>query len=1382
MKRLLCVVIFVTLTTNRLLGQDTELNFDHINYDEVFSPSTVTDITQSKKGFLWIGTDDGIFRYDGYGFNKYAREKNPKSGLSNNHINVIFEDSRENLWVGTYHGVNVLLKNSNCFTQIDVINFKGGRNFITSIIEDNKQNIWIGTLGGVKHYNPETKLLDNIVTNTDFILNRSRVLSLFFTPEYGLIAGTSDGIQLFDPETKKLNTLPEAFLADKEFLKAKIWKITKEENGDLWFATETNGVYHYNVQNKGLTQYSCKPGSKNTLSSNWVNDIIIINENTIWFATKNGLCIFNKKEQRFTQYNHDPLISYSITDNDVKCFFKDRTGCIWVGTTSGGLDFYNKAHSNFFRIGERTHFNFGLSNPIVCSAIKENKYTLWAGTHGGGLNYIDIKTNTSESYLIDSKDPKSNRNFINVIANKDRNQLLCGTNEGLFAFDKNNKIFKQIPILNKGTQENVRPITSLVSENEEIWVGTEGNGLKHILKDGTVESYKNDWSVNSLSDNFISDIENLKDGLWVATQNGLNYFDKTLKKVTKTYQVHTNRPIRNNSLVSLFIDSKKRLWVGADYYGLFCLNETTDTFYVLDKENGFTDAAVKSITEDSKGNLWVASEDFLYKITINRSDSDLTSSDLKVTKFTSKDGISVKQFYINSAEQLNQDQLVFGGSKGLLIFNPEKVNKLINDGEIVLTKLIINNEVIDNGNENSILEKPISETSEITINYDQGYVGLEFSSFNFIDPKRNVYSYKLDSSFREDQWHTTGTQNRIYISNLSPGNYTFSIRSTTEEKGTSAHIKTLKINVLPPWWRTWSAYLAYSITLGIIIFIIIRFINNRVQLKRKLFMEHLENERKQETFNMQLNFFTNISHEIRTPLTLIKGPVEELLTLKTTPFIEERLKMVQQNSNRLLKLVNELLEFRKAEKGYMKIYCEKQDIVPFCLDIYETFKGIAVEKHIEYKLVLNSNTIPVFFDKNQLEKVIYNLLSNAFKFTKPNGKIVFAVEEGNIHENKVFITIKDNGIGIPQNCRENIFERFFQGDNSGMHQMGSGIGLALSKSIMELHKGDIVLLDEHESWASTAFQISLPLGKKHLSQDQIIETNTDRKTYLVDSESKLFPLEHAKDNIISQDIDEESNPDKKTILLIEDNKEVRKFIFSVLQNDYHILEFPNGKEAINYMQQEIPDLIISDIMMPQMDGLELCKYIKSNESTNHIPVILLTARASTDHEIEGLSTGADAYISKPFSVSILKLNIINLLSHKEILRQKYSGSFILSLNLDKLVTPEEKFIKKLMNIIEENLENPDFDVNMIVNEIGMSRAVLYKKVNALTNHSVASLIKHFRLKKASMIILNTTYTIAEVACLVGFNDRKHFSKEFKKVYNMSPIEFKNAQQNTSLEQ
>jgi len=1360
-------------------GQETELNFERINDDKSFSQSIISSIEQSDKGFIWFGTGNGLIRYDGYNFIRHVQDKNIGSSLSNNHVNVVFEDKEKRLWVGTNNGLNLFNKNTSKFLRIDIQDeVKGSVNYISSIIQDNQLNILVGTFGGVKRFNPKTNLLDDISKDANSLFKNCRVLSLFNDELYGVFVGTSKGLLCFDSRSGALKELPKIFQNNKSFVNSKIWKIVKEKNGDLWFATETKGAFLYAKTKNILINYTHNYKNPNSLASNWVNDILVKENNTVWFATKEGLSVFNKTENKFTNYIHNTFSNSSLTDNDLKCFLQDKFGSIWLGTLAGGINFYNKANSNFINISETIKPNFGLNNSIITGVVEDFDESLWLGTYGGGLNYLDFKNKKSSYFLASLIDGEKMSNLITVLTKRNNETLLCGTFNGLYEFNKKNKKFKNI-LLSPNKKNEERPITSLTVDGLNIWVGTNGNGLKKVLENGTVENYLADGQTSSISDNFITDIENSYQRLWLATQFGLNIFDKKLNKVTSVYKTGGNYSISSNTLTCLFTDSKGRLWIGTDYDGLNYFDEATQRFYVINESLGLYKGVVKSVSEDKEGNLWVSCDNLLYKIKIIKFQLPFSIDNFEVTSYSSKEGINTKQFSANCSMKISNDKLVFGGFNGLNVFSPENIVKLPNENEIVLTKLMVNNEEVQVGHENLILKNSISETSEINLNYDQGFIGVEFSALNYVNPESNVYEYQLENSLGEDNWYNIGTQHTINLSNLEYGNYVLKIKTSNEVGIWNSNVKQLRINISPPWWKTWWAYLIYLSLLLVFAGIVYRFTKNRIALKRALFLELVENERQQELSQMKLEFFTNISHEFRTPLTLINGPVEELmLSVEKNTQIERKLKTIKQNSDRLLKLINELMDFRKAEKGQMKIYCKNQDIIPFCFEVYESFKGIAVEKNIDYKFVLNVNSVFVYFDQNQLEKVIYNLLSNAFKFTKKNGKIVFSVELKSNLDDQIEIKIKDNGIGIPEVSKKNIFTRFFQVNDRSIQNSGTGVGLALSKSIVELHGGDISLSEEEEeTWATTVFKISLLLGFKHLDDFKIVKNKgvlaiDDTPSVSLNSNEIVLDDENdTEDSVQEETLDD----NRKTLLIIDDNKEVLCFLKDILKIDYRVLKFENAIEALKFMELEIPDLIISDVMMPEMDGYELCKIVKTNQSTNHIPIILLTAKSSTDHKIEGLSTGADSYITKPFSIEVLKLNVINLLNSKDILRQKYSGSFIVDSDLGKLTTPEEVFIKKLMEIIELNIENSEFDVSELVKEIGMSRTVLYKKVQTLTNHSVASLIKHIRLKKAADILTNTSYPVSEVTYMVGFNDRKHFSREFKKVYNLSPSVYKNSQ-------
>lgn len=1366
----LFLFIFLYLNSILTFAQQSDLFFEHINYDVNFSQSTISSIYQTKQGFIWLGTSNGLIRYDGYNFLQYVRNKNEEGSISNNHINTILEDNEKNLWIGTNNGLNYFDKNKNNFVNIDIPPIKGGRNYISTIIQDPFKNIWVGTFGGVKRLDKRSRLLKEISNNSNSIFKNCRVLSLFYDKSYGVFVGTSKGLLIFNPQNGSQNKLPALWSANATFSKSKITKIIKDKNGDLWFATETNGVFLFSKSKNNFTNYLHDVNNKNSISSNWISDILSVDDKTIWFATKNGLSVLNKRNNRFFRYVHNPLTSYSLSDNDIKCLLKDRYGSIWLGTVGGGVNFFHKTNSNFVNITESAKPTFGLNNSLVNAIEKEDNQSLWVGTYGGGLNYFDFKKNKSTSYLIDHFDSEKRSNMITSLAHKNRDILLCGTYNGLFEFNKKSKRFNKIS-LSKDLKSGDRPINSFLMDNGVIWAATNGSGLKKIEKNGSVVSFSDDGAPNSLSDDFVTDIENRNNYLWVATQDGLNLFDKKTGKVSKVYRTGGPNSIANNSLTTMFTDSKKRLWIGADYDGLTYFDEKNRKFYVINKAMGFTDETIKSIAEDAAGNLWVTANDLLFRIKIKKFNPPFKVADVDITTFSSKDGLKVKQFSNNCSLKLDNNQLVLGSSMGLTFFNPSNVVKTQNESDIVLTKLIVNNEEIFPNNEKFPLENCISETSEITLDYGQTYVGIEFSALNFVNASNNNYSYKLEKTFSKDDWHDIGNQHNISLMDLRSGSYVLSIKTSNEEGLWNPSIKTLKINVLPPWWKTWWAYSIYTLLFIVCSIFFFRFIRNRENLKRALFLEHVEKERQQELYKMKLDFFTNVSHEIRTPLTLISGPVQELLNhAESNSDLELKLNIIKRNSDRLLKLVNELMDFRKAEKGSMKIYCEQQDIVPFCFDIYESFRGIAVEKKIDYKFVLNINSVHIYFDKNQMEKVIYNLLSNAFKFTSKNGRITLAVEQKGMDADTIQIKVKDNGIGIPENRKKKIFKNFFQLDDRGSTNMGSGIGLALSKSIVELHHGELNVQTESDASFTTIFTITLKKGKDHFKKSQIVENLIG----ISETASPISDIKTETNISLIEEIPEEVGH-KETLLIIDDNEEVLSFVFDILCDEYRILKFTNAQDALEHMENEIPDLIISDVMMPGMDGFELCKILKTNQNTNHIPVVLLTAKSSTINKIEGLSTGADSYISKPFSTEVLKLNIKNLLTAKEIMRQKYSEKFIATVSeIENIETPEGHFLKKLTQIINDNIDNSNFDVNDLVKEIGMSRTVLYKKVQTLTNQSVASFIKNMRLKKAAYLLLHSSFPVSEITYMVGFNDRKHFSKEFKKLYNLSPTVYKSS--------
>ncbi|MBK0383914.1 response regulator [Pedobacter sp. SD-b] len=1382
-----------------LISEAQTLNFKHISFKEGLAQSPISCFLQDQEGFIWFGNLKGLTRYDGYELKKFSFDINNPHTISNNRVNAILQDSKHQIWIGTSNGLNLYNRNLETFTHIDILEIKGGRNYISSIVEDKQKNIWVGTFGGLKKLNKKTLKLEELGLDTNEPnFKNFAVHSLFVDKDNKIWIGTSNGLKLFDPATGLTRPLPNYFYQNKDFVNNKIFITKQDAKGNLWFGTEISGVFKASSIDQKITNYLFD-SDKNSIASNWVKDILIDGADKIWFATRNGISILNTKNDIFNNYKHEALNPNSLNDNTIWSLLKDKNQCIWVGTFAGGINFYYKGNSNFQNIGESVGKSIGLNHVLVNAITEDPDGLLWVGTFGGGLNLIDRKKGISRYYSINNRGNTSSSNGVKSLADDGKGNLWVGSLNGLGLFNKDTKSYKpyNFKLKNGSLIENL--IMCVLPDKDGVWVGTDGGGLMYVLyngknplvlvKDAGIKNkpYLNNLmmglnktsmmgsslknlnsnKIEGLSDNFLTSL--CKDGndhLWIGTQNGLNYYDIKNKKVLSIYQKvrDTKFQLSNSNVNTIFKDSKNRLWVGTEEGGLNYFDKKDNRFYSIKKNEGLRDDVIHAIVEDKNGNLWLSTDLGICKIHFKKFKLPFQKEDLVIKTYTSNDGLTSNQFSTNAGLRLHTNEIAFGGLNGLSIFYPDKIIKNTAPPKVIITQLLINNKTPKIGEVGSPLSKSITETNKIELAYDQSSFSIKYAALNFIDPDNNIYAYKLDGLPRADEWQNIGKQRVVNFANLSPGSYLFKVKAANSDKVWGYQICALKIIVLPPWWATWWAYLVYVIALSFVLAIIIKFLRNRARLKRDLYLEHVHNIRQEELYQMKLNFFTNISHEIRTPLTLILGPLDKILRNSAAHDFAKPLSTIKNNADRLMKLVTELLDFRKAEEGHMKIHCLQEDIVLFCKKIFDSFVSIANDNKIDYQFIVSSEPILIYFDQNQLEKVLFNLLSNAFKFTPEKGAICLIIENSNLNEGWVDIKIVDNGKGIPKDMQPKLFESFFQVDDRGGHNIGSGIGLALSKSIVELHKGTIKVNSDIEPNSLTSFIISLRKGNAHLDKDEIVAESDLPYINKSDSTNDLITL--------IDDLPTSSRNSKKhTILIAEDNDEVRKLVVDLLVERYKVLQFPNAEAALASMENEIPDLIISDIMMPGMDGLDFCKNVKLKENSSHIPFILLTARASLNHQIDGLSIGADAYLSKPFSPQILELNIKNLLHAQEVMRQKFGHQFVLQPSAINIVSPEEKFLNKLMNIIESKIEDPTFDVNELVNEIGMSRTVLYKKVQALTGYAVADLIKQIRLKKAAELFKQRSYSVAEVAYMVGFNDRKHFSKEFKKFFELSPSEF-----------
>lgn len=1362
--RQIALFIFLLFSLVNAIAQPAPLNFKHISYEHGLAQSPIFCMTQDHIGFVWIATSDGLLRYDGYDFKSYQRNDADSGTISSNRIQVILQDSKQRLWVGTANGgLNLFDRRKDNFRRI-LLSDNTGTDYITSITEDRWGQIWVSTLKGLKMVDVDSfRLLTIPALRQSPALYEGKTWSAFQDQDHSIWIGMNSGLGRIDARTKKIKPLPAVLAKNGILMGSKILVIRRDKKGHLWLGTEKSGVFRYDPSTNSCTNYRKSGTAGMGLPSDGIKDIFVNEDNNVWIATREGLSVFNSSSQQFASYAHDKSDPNSLSYNLLWSFMRDKGGNIWIGTFAGGIDIYYPGNANFTKIGERIGTErLGLNNPVVTSMLEERDGGLWVGTNGGGLNFLNRKEGVSRYYDVkDNRLGKSN-NIVRALAKDKEGNLWVGTFDGLYRFDKDNGLFSYVKLADAKDSR----VISLLEDPQGIWVATVTGGIQFLAYNGEKKVYQADpANKHALKDNNITVLRrDAQNNILVGTENGLNYLD-TKNGVFSSYRNNRNEgSLSNNSILSVFQDSRKRIWIGTEG-GLNYFDTVKKRFHRIKLDTRASNDVILAIIEDTRGHLWLNTNKGIVELIVKSPVLPLTKSNVKIINYTVTSGLSSTHF-LGAAIRTLQGELLFGGMSGITRFIPDKILKNHYRPKVAITEFLIENRPVDFRLKDSPLKQSITETNHITLQYDQNYISFKYAGLNFINPQNNQYAYKFKGISGHQDWSYVGNQRVASFTNLEPGEYVFMVKASNNDGVWNGEMTQIRITILPPLWKTWWAYLIYLLIFGTLLFIVLRFLKNRALLKRNLYLEHLQNERQQELYQMKLNFFTNISHEIRTPLTLIIGPLERLLQDSRYAEIYKQLNVVKSNADRLMKLITELLDFRKAEEGHMKIQCREQDLVSFCQRISESFSELAEEKNIHYTFHSRAPIIPLYFDEAQMEKVVMNLLSNAFKFTDKGGEIGLTISLRPEDTDWVEIRVCDNGKGIPEDFHEKLFESFFQVDDRGRQNIGSGIGLALSKSVVEKHKGTISVQSHARGSNVTVFTISLRRGRLHL-QDSEIHTND----LAVITTSPQVSIERAMQSPSSETGTADSPVKTYTILLAEDNEEVRDLIADCLKDEYNVIGFPNGADALKHMKDEIPDLIISDIMMPEMDGLELCQVVKSTDSTSHIPVILLTARSSVDHQVDGLNTGANAYIPKPFSPQILTLNVRNLLAAQEVMRQKFSQQLILEPAVIEMESPEHKFLNKLMAAIDANVSDPTFGVDQLVNEMGMSRTILYKKVQSLTSFSIADLIKNMRLKKAAMLFIQGGLNVSEVAYQVGFNDRKHFSREFKRYHSLSPSEY-----------
>ena len=1116
-----------------------------------------------------------------------------------------------------------------------------------------------------------------------------------------------------------------------------------DQDGSVLVGTYTFGLFKVNSASLEVRSIPIDPENDR---SRTVRAITKDPNGKYWIGTRGGLYLYDNLKGVTAKYFHDDREQKSLVNNSILCISRDAKGNLWIGTRQG-LNLLIEERINIQGYKSMIGDNRYLNNSEIYTFWVDPAGKIWIGTENGGINILDRKTGRF-SYLVPQKNnPNSlSSNCIKAIEGDGKGNIWIGTFlGGLDLYNSKTgtfKHFKNDPA-NPGSLSDNRVWALLHDSNDNIWVGTSRGIDKYNPVTGDFIHYLN--LVDGQQVNWLA--EDRDHCLWIGASEMVVYNPKNQKIVRL-----------NESTRFLLEDSKHRFWITTLSHGIALYSKESGVIKYYGEKNGLANNQALSILEDDEHFLWITTTNGLSKFDPEKE---------RFHNFSTKNGFQNDQFTYGAAYKLPTGELIFGGISGFNIFDPAKIKSSDYFAPIVFTDLKISNKSVQISEDGKgVLTRSISETDNIKLKYEQNSVELEFASFDFANIMGIQYAYYLEGF--DKGWNDPSDKRLATYTNLNPGKYTFRVKTVSIDRQESNMGPILKIEVLPPVWQTWWFRILLFLTILGLLYWLISFLQNREKLKHNLVFEKLRAKKLHELDMMKLRFYTNISHEIRTPLTLILGPLEKLRN-NTIPESEipGHLEIMHRNANQLHELINQLLDFRKMESGNLKLVLKRGDIVSYISGIVGSFGKLAEEKEIELKFNSLKKEIVTNFDEDKVAKIMNNLLSNAFKFTSKGGKItvnmslIFDTEDqegGNESAEKrmVEITVKDTGIGISESNLEKIFNRFFQVDQFSS-QTGTGIGLALTKELVKLHNGKIFVSSKQGK--SSKFTVQLPYD--------------DPKTVGAAPEHDIAETEgeEAQNNLVDDRASELAIAGQKIMLLVDDNADVRYFIKSHFSSGYHILEAKDGQEGLDMALKTIPNIIISDILMPDVDGFEFCRRIRKDERTSHIPILLLTALGSREHEIEGLSLGADDYITKPFDLVILQTKVENILSVRQSLKQKYSGEMFLQPRNIILSSPDERFLQKAINVVENNISDPDLDIDRFATEIGVSRMQLYRKLHAMTEMTVKEFVRDIRLKRAAQLLVQKKMNVSEVAYAVGFKDLSHFRKSFKQEFNMSATEY-----------
>jgi len=1296
----------------------SQYQFDQYTSQNGLSNNSVKAIYQDQRGCIWIGTKDGLNWFDGLNFKTFRVDLKKQSSASANDITCISGNSK-NLWIGTFNGVYVFDLNSYKFLNLkdSYINQPLPESVVTDIYFEGDYKVWVSTKKGLYVFNQKTFECT--------LLYKGMIINAIGEAAKGelLIGIAGKGVALLE-----LNTLKQIYLTNNKNSNIIVQDIFKDSQNRIWMGTRSGIIYHFNSQQKKIEPAQWKSNNKSLIQNEEIHSIAQINDSSLFVGTNGGIYVINPTSFKLKEHLRANSSLGSVSHDRIMSIYKDRQGGVWVGTFAHGVNYYNQYRNpyQFYPLG---------NYQSILGEIVENNGKLWFGNERGiysfDLKKKEISQNDLNSKYTVADIGKESKVIMNEKTSKIWIHLL---DKGLYIFDtKSRSQIQAVPI-------DPTALVRCAAQDKQgnYWIGEEQLTIYNPQqKTFNANLYTNKESKTKFTLTQCTLMDS-KGNMWVGTRS-----DGVFCYKWESVGYDLNRPqvikrLIGKNISDLFEDSKGRIWFGTNGSGLYCYNPSNTIISVFEKKEGLQNLNICGIEEDiHTGDIWISTTTGISCVKKG-----------VVSNYSNQSGLPLSEVSHSAFIKASDGNFYIGGREGLVAFKPENFKLNTYKPTVIINSIrSLNEEAIEFSSPDAL--------KNVVLTYAQSSFVVSFAASNYLYPKSNKFAYKLKGNHKD--WISLNNRNELTFSDLTEGTYQLCIKACNNDGVWNEDYTELEITVLPPLWRSWWAKLFYIVILISIVYLIINYFYIRNTYTYQLKLDQIEKENIEKQHRIKLQLFTNFSHELRTPLTLIIDPIADMLKDKAMSEKQKyALNLVYKNANRLLLLVNQLLDFRKIENEAMKLKVCNIDLVEFITDLLDTFKQYAEKRKIiiEYSIGYYGND--VWFDPILMEKVFFNILSNAFKNSKAGDSIKLSVEKfGEL----IRFCIKDAGQGIDSQDLALIFEPFFQSDQGNSASIfGSGIGLNLSKAIVEIHKGKIWAESKHGEGAS--FFVEIPLGKSHYTESSFTNTHVNHWINKRTEKDSLSEVETLKTEL--------NTNSKQTILVVEDDSDIRHYITHLLSANYRVLEAENGSVGYNLAIQEIPDLIISDVMMPVVSGTELCQKIKQDICTAHIPVLLLTAKILTDHIKEGFELGADEYMLKPFDSELLITRVANLISGREKLRKLFKANFSLpEVNVIE-VSANDKFLKKLFAFVETNIENSDLQIEDFCAEIGVSRVQLFRKLKALTGTTPNKLLLQFRLKTALKYLQSSDYSINEIAYKVGFDDPAYFGKCFKAEFHMTP--------------